>query len=58
MSPEQLKTLQKLSRLFEEGIAGPDQIKQLAELLANINHEQEPEPAFSLDKGSINTFIS
>lgn len=38
MSPEQLKTLQYLSQLFEEGQAGPDQIKQLSELLATINH--------------------
>lgn len=37
MSPEQLLTLQKLSRLFEDGLAGPDQIKQLSEILANIN---------------------
>ncbi len=37
MSPEQLKTLQKLSQLFEEGSAGPNQIKQLSALLAEIN---------------------
>lgn len=37
MSPEQLLKLQKLSRLFEDGLAGPDQIKQLSEILANIN---------------------
>jgi len=42
MSPEQLKVLQKLSQLFEEGIAGPSQIKELSRLLAviNQNHEQ------------------
>lgn len=42
MSPEQLVTLQKLSRLFADGLAGPDQIKQLSELLASINHQTEP----------------
>lgn len=41
MSPEQLKTLQKLSQLFEEGIAGPSQIQQLSELLSAINHHQD-----------------
>mgnify|MGYP001040968338 CR=1 FL=1 len=57
MSPEQLKQLQKLSRLFEEGIAGPDQIKQLSELLAMINNHEEdsdffigkPEPLLDLE---------
>lgn len=42
MSPEQLITLQKLSRLFEEGVAGPEQIKQLSELLASINYHLDP----------------
>lgn len=42
MSPEQLITLQKLSRLFEDGLAGPDQIKQLSELLASINQHLDP----------------
>ncbi|MDO6444904.1 hypothetical protein Q4493_03845 [Colwellia sp. 1_MG-2023] len=42
MSPEQLITLQKLSRLFEDGVAGPDQIKQLAELLAKVNQLIDP----------------
>ena len=37
MSPEQLKTLQQLSQLFEEGAAGPLQVKQLSALLAEIN---------------------
>ena len=42
MSPEQLKVLQRLSQLFEEGNAGPSQIKELSRLLAviNQNHEQ------------------
>lgn len=39
MSPEQLKTLQKLNRLFEEGSAGPTQIKKLSVLLAEINQQ-------------------
>jgi hypothetical protein len=37
MSPEQLKVLQHLSRLFEDGVAGPRQIKELSALLAEIN---------------------
>ena len=40
MSPEQLKILQRLSQLFEEGIAGPSQIKELSALLAAINQNQ------------------
>jgi hypothetical protein len=40
MSPEQLKVLQRLSQLFEEGIAGPSQIKELSTLLAAINQSQ------------------
>lgn len=40
MSPAQLNTLQQLSRLFEEGVAGPRQIKELSELLSTINHHQ------------------
>lgn len=39
MSPEQLKTLQKLNRLFEEGAAGPKHIKKLSALLAEINQQ-------------------
>lgn len=47
MSPEQLKTLQQLSQLFEDGLAGPKQIKQLSELLAEINQLSEhPEGNF------------
>ncbi len=41
MSPEQLRTLQKLSRLFEEGCAGHSQIKQLSELLSTINQSRD-----------------
>jgi hypothetical protein len=37
MSPEQLKNLQQLSQLFENGLAGPKQIKQLSELLTEVN---------------------
>lgn len=37
VSPEQLKTLQHLSQLFESGLAGSKQVKQLSELLAEIN---------------------
>lgn len=41
MSPEQLKMLQNLSQMFEEGRAGPTQIKQLSELLSLINQQQD-----------------
>jgi hypothetical protein len=41
MTPEQLKELQNLSQLFEQGLAGPDQIKQLSDLLANINNHND-----------------
>lgn len=40
MSPEQLKVLQRLSQLFEEGRAGPSQIRELSSLLAAINQNQ------------------
>lgn len=46
MSPEQLNILQRLSQLFEEGIAGPTQIKELSELLAEMNQNQEQREAF------------
>ncbi len=58
MSPEQLLILQKLSRLFEDGAAGPEQIKQLSELLAKVNHHSEPTDELNLDKfGSRTPFI-
>ena len=41
MSPEQLAKLRQLSELFEQGVAGPEQIKELSELLAAINHLQD-----------------
>ncbi|GHE94138.1 hypothetical protein [Thalassotalea profundi] len=41
MSPEQLVKLNKLSQLFEEGVAGAEQIKELSELLSEINHLHE-----------------
>jgi hypothetical protein len=47
MSPEQLKVLQRLSQLFEEGIAGPSQIKELSRLLAEINKNQAQNELFS-----------
>ncbi|MBA6263860.1 MAG: hypothetical protein V7780_14020 [Colwellia sp.] len=47
MSPEQLKMLQRLSELFEQGIAGPSQIKQLSSLLAAINQNQEQDDSLS-----------
>lgn len=41
MSPEQLNKLRHLSQLFEEGVAGSEQIKELSELLSEINHLHE-----------------
>lgn len=41
MSPEQLKMLQRLSQLFEEGRAGPSQIRELSSLLTAINQKQD-----------------
>ena len=59
MSPEQLVALKKLSQLFEEGIAGPQQIKLLSELLATINQAKEPDIInFSIDNESTKHFIS
>jgi hypothetical protein len=43
MSPEQLQTLHTLSQLFEEGVAGPHQIKQLSVLLTEINQHKDLE---------------
>ena len=47
MSPEQLKALHSLSQLFEEGIAGPSQIKELSFLLGEINKNQCASELFS-----------
>jgi len=47
MSPEQLKVLQRLSQLFEEGVAGPSQIKELSALLAEINKNHIHSDIFS-----------
>jgi len=49
MSPEQLKKLQQLNQLFQDGLAGPDQIKQLSELLASINYQVEPSEAHEIE---------
>lgn len=43
MSPDQLRALQQLRQLFEEGRANPHQIKQLSDLLSLIN-QQSPVP--------------
>ena len=37
MSPDQLKALKELSQLLEEGTASSNDVKQLTELLGNIN---------------------
>ena len=37
MSPDQLRALQQLRQLFEEGRANSQQIKQLSDLLSLIN---------------------
>ena len=47
MSPEQLKALHTLSQLFEEGNAGPSQIKELSFLLGEINKNQCASELFS-----------
>jgi len=52
MSPAQQKKLQELSLIFSEGKASPKQIKELSELLAQINkvHSEvlfKPEKAVS-----------
>lgn len=49
MSPEQLKTLQKLNQLFEDGAASPKHIKQLSALLAEIN-QSTPWPEENLEQ--------
>ena len=59
MSPEQLNALKKLSQLFEEGVAGPSQIKMLSELLSTINQAKDPDVIdFSLDTTPTKNFIS
>lgn len=52
MSPEQLKMLQRLSQLFAQGIAGPNQIKELSSLLSAINQNQEPDNVLSHSVGN------
>lgn len=47
MSPQQLVMFQQLSRLFESGQAQPNQIKELQELLAVLNHDKMPPASFS-----------
>lgn len=47
MSPEQLKVLQRLSQLFEEGRAGPSQIRELSSLLTAINQNQDRSDVFA-----------
>jgi len=49
MSPEQLKTLQYLNQLFKDGLAGPEQIRELSELLSTINQYQAPSQAQDLE---------
>ncbi len=41
MSPQQLSRLRKLSYLFEEGIVGPKQIKELRDLLAEFDQKEK-----------------
>jgi hypothetical protein len=50
MSPEQLRTLKKLNRLFEDGRAGPKQIKQSSELFATINQNNDIHENFEQPK--------
>jgi len=44
MSPDQLKKLQELRKVFENGIASPSDIKELSELLTLINFREDKEP--------------
>lgn len=37
MSPEQLAKLRELTEKFEQGVAGPEQVKQLSEILSSHN---------------------
>lgn len=48
MSPQQLIKFQQLNRLFEQGQAQPKQIKQLSELLANMNTDKIPPTSLTL----------
>ena len=41
MTPEQLLKLRELRKLFAEGSATPENIRQLSELLASINHQSD-----------------
>lgn len=50
MSPEQLSQLQRLSDLFEQGQAGVNQVKELSDLLALVNQQQD---CFSEQKGEL-----
>jgi len=43
MSPDQLKELHKLSQLFEQGTASHNHIRQLNEILAQVNHQKVSE---------------
>ncbi|WP_448548217.1 hypothetical protein [Thalassotalea fusca] len=47
MSPEQLKTLRELRELFVDGSAKPENIRQLSDLLASINHVSDMEDQHS-----------
>lgn len=48
MSPEQLSQLQRLTDLFNQGRAGVTQVKELSDLLALINQQQD-EPYDSIN---------
>lgn len=41
MSPEHLQTLKILSQLFEDGLAGPNDVQRLTTLLGQINQVKE-----------------
>lgn len=47
MSPEQLKTLRELRELFVDGSAKPENIQQLSDLLASINHVSDLEEQYT-----------
>jgi Asp-tRNA(Asn)/Glu-tRNA(Gln) amidotransferase C subunit len=48
VAPNHFKQLRELSRLFEQGIAKPQHMQQLAEILSLLNqHEQKTEIGFT-----------
>jgi len=51
MTPTQMSELRKLSNLFRQSKAQPEDIRQLSELLAVINSNEEKLDTFNLVNG-------